>query len=97
VEARLRAPAIQQSIKAIENGAHPEAKSSKYYIVRPFGDVPLFCTRDNLVEMSLSEPMLRIVCGYLDMFCGLAELDVWYNVVTHGSDLFSQRWHRDPR
>ena len=95
-EALLQAPDVQERIKAIEGGVRLEAKSDKYYIVRPLGDVPLFDVTDRVVDMSLSEPMLRIVCGYLGMFCRLAALDLWYNVAINGPDVYSQRWHRDP-
>jgi hypothetical protein len=95
-EALLRAPAIQERITAIEGGARLQAKSDKYYIVRPMGDEPVYDTTDSVVEVNLSEAMLRIACGYLGMFCRLSALDLWYNVAIDGPDMFSQRWHRDP-
>src|SRR5262249_23747507 len=95
-EALLRTPAVHAQIQVIEGGARPRAKSGKYYIVRPLGDVPVFDVADKVVAMSVSEPILRIVCGYLGMFCRLTALDLWYNVVTDGPDVYSQRWHRDP-
>lgn len=95
-EARLRAPEIQERIKVVEGGGRPRAKSGKFYIVRPLGDVPVVDIKAAVMNMSLSEPILRIVCGYFGMFSRLAAIDLWYNVATDGPDEFSQRWHRDP-
>jgi len=97
-EALLRAPDIKERIRILENGVRPAARSNwdKFYIVKPLGDSPVFDIRDDVLEMVLSEPILRIVCGYLGMFSRLAYMNLWYNVATDGPDEFSQRWHRDP-
>jgi hypothetical protein len=95
-EARLRTPEIQERIKLVEGGGRPRAKSGKYYIVKPIGDHPVVTIGDTVMDMILSESILRIVCGYLGMFSRLAAIDLWYNIATDGPDEFSQRWHRDP-
>jgi len=95
-ETRVREPAIQERIKAIEGGARPEAKANKFYILRPLGDKPVVDVRDEVMLVSLSDPILRIVCGYFGMLSRLAAIDLWYNVATDGPDVVSQRWHRDP-
>jgi hypothetical protein len=99
----IRAPEIQEKIKVIERGGRQIAegggswaKSDKFYIVRPIGDFPVVDVQDIIMQVSLSEAVLRIVCGYLGMFSRLAAIDLWYNVATGGPDVFSQRWHRDP-
>jgi hypothetical protein len=95
-EAKLRAPEVQERIKVVESGGQPVAKSGKFYIVKPIGDYPVVDIRDPVMDISLSESILRIVCGYLGMFSRLAAIDLWYNVAIDGPDVFSQRWHRDP-
>ena len=97
-EALLRAPEIEERIRGLESGIRPPARSNwdKYYVVKPLGDAPAFDVRDSVLAMVLSEPILRIVCGYLGMFSRLAYMNLWYNVATDGPDVFSQRWHRDP-
>jgi hypothetical protein len=97
-ETLLRAPEIEERIRVIESGIRPPARSNwdKFYLVRPLGDSPVFDIRDSVLAMVLSEPILRIVCGYLGMFSRLAYMNLWYNVATKGPDEFSQRWHRDP-
>jgi Phytanoyl-CoA dioxygenase (PhyH) len=94
-EALIKKPVIQERIKAIECGARPETKSDKFYLVRPLGDVPVVDLRDRFMQISLSHPILSIVCGYFGMFSRLAGVELWYNVPTNGPDVFSQRWHRD--
>jgi len=97
-EPLLRAPDIEERIRVLESGIRPAAKSNwdKFYVVKPLGDSPVFDIGDDILAMVLSEPILRIVCGYLGMFSRLAYMNLWYNVATEGPDVFSQRWHRDP-
>ena len=95
-DALIRAPEIQERIKVVEGGGRSATKSDKFYIVRPLGDYPVVDVKDIVMQVSLSEPILRIVCGYLGMFSRLSAIDLWYNIATGGPDVFSQRWHRDP-
>ena len=95
-EAQLQSPETQERITNIEDGGRPRAKGGKYYIVKPLGDVPVVEVEAAVMGASLSEPILRIVCGYLGMFSRLAAVDLWLNVATPGPDEFSQKWHRDP-
>jgi hypothetical protein len=93
----MSTPATQEKITAIRSGARPKLWSGKYFIVRPLGELPLSLDLGELVVgAALSDPILRIVSGYLGMFSRLTALDMWYNVALDGSDVFSQRWHRDP-
>jgi ectoine hydroxylase-related dioxygenase (phytanoyl-CoA dioxygenase family) len=94
-EALMQKPAIQERIKAIEAGARPGAKSGKFYLVRPMGDRPALDVNDKFLKVCLSDPILRVVCSYFGMFARLVDIELWYNVATDGSDVFSQRWHRD--
>ncbi len=94
--AQLQVPAARERIAAVEGGARPKVKGDKYYIVRPLGDTPVFAVDDAVIGATLSDPILRVVCGYLGMFARLVALDLWYNVPMEGPDVFSQRWHRDP-
>jgi hypothetical protein len=96
-EELLRKRTIEERIRAVERGEKPaDAKAGKFYIVRPLGDVPVVDMNDGVVSMGLSDPILRIVCGYLGMFARLTAVDLWYNVPTPGPAVSSQRWHRDP-
>jgi hypothetical protein len=95
-EALVSAPAMRERITSIESGAKPEAKGGKYYIVRPLGDCPAFDVQDTVLRAVLSDPILRVVSGYLGMFSRITALDLWYNVPTDGPETLSQRWHRDP-
>lgn len=87
---------VQDRIALVEGGAQPEAKSGKYFLIRLLGDEPIVDFDDAVMAMSISDPVLRIVSGYLGMFGRLAALDLWYNVPTPGAAAFSQLWHRDP-
>jgi Phytanoyl-CoA dioxygenase (PhyH) len=91
----MEKPAIQERIKAIEAGARPGARSGKFYLVRPLGNRPALDLNDKFLKVCLSDPILRIVCRYFGMFGRLVDIELWYNVATDGSDVFSQRWHRD--
>lgn len=95
-EALIESPTIREKISAVEQGARPKTKANKFYLVRPLGERPHVEIRDKVVEMSLSDPILRIVGGYFGMLGRLTALDLWYNVPTSGPDVVSQRWHRDP-
>jgi hypothetical protein len=101
-ERLVQKPANQMRLEEIGRRA-PAAPSKKFftgadkfYIVPLLGAKPVFDLNDKFMEFSLSEPVLRIVCGYLEMFSRLVLMDLWYNVSTNGPDVFSQRWHRDP-
>ena len=94
-EGLVQKAAIQETIKAIEAGARPDAISGKFYLVRPWGNRPVLDVNDKFLKVCLSDPILRIVCCYFGMFSRLVDIGLWYNVVTDGSDVFSQRWHRD--
>ena len=95
VEELLRTPEILGKIEAIEKGQKTGAQS-KFYLVKPLGGVPVFDARDEFLRLALSEPLLRVVCAYLDMFARLIHIEHWYNVPTPGEAAYSQRWHRDP-
>lgn len=96
-ETWVQKPANQTRIKAIEGGARPaDEQDKKFYLVRLLGYEPVFDLKDKFMELSLSDKILGIVCGYLGMFSRLAMLDLWYNLPTDGPHVFSQRWHRDP-
>lgn len=98
----LQKPTNQSRIKEIQSGPRvinskkTFSTADKFYLVRLLGDKPVFDLKDTFLELSLSEQVLRIVCGYLRMFSRLVYVDLWYNVATDGPDAFSQRWHRDP-
>jgi hypothetical protein len=94
-EQLLDQPQVREKIKALERGMH-DAQAWKYYLVRPLGTRPVLDINEAVMKMALSEPVLRIVCGYLKMLARLTAVDLWYNVATEGPDVFSQRWHRDP-
>jgi hypothetical protein len=88
---------VVAKVEAIRAGKCPDrAKSDKFYVVRPLGDVPVFDMRDAVVQVSLSDPILRIVTGYLALLSRLPVMDLWYNIATGGPSQYSQRWHRDP-
>ncbi len=95
-EGLLQEPETKRRIREIEKGVRPDSKSDKFFIVRPLGDMPSVSIEDRIVQVALSDPIMRIVCGYLGMFSRVAALDLWYNVATPGPDYKSQRWHRDP-
>jgi hypothetical protein len=60
------------------------------------GNTPKFEWGDKFLEFTLSEPITRIVCSYLGMFCKVVDIDLWGNVPTPVAKIYSQRWHRDP-
>jgi Phytanoyl-CoA dioxygenase (PhyH) len=95
-EMYVQKPANHERILAIERGAMLAAKNDKFYLVRLLGDLPVFDQKDKFVELSLSNEVLGIVCGYLRMLGRLGFMDLWYNAPTHGPQVSSQRWHRDP-
>jgi hypothetical protein len=95
-EAAVDSPETRQKIAEITTGVRPEGKGGKFYIVRPLGKYPSFDLQEHVAKVVLSEPILRIVSGYLRMFSILAAVDFWYNVACQGPEVFSQRWHRDP-
>jgi hypothetical protein len=95
-EGLIREPKVQERIKTIKEGARPDSKAGKFYVVRPLGDFPVVDLEDAVMKMSLSDSVLRIICGYLGMLGRLAAIDLWYNMPTNGPDIKSQLWHRDP-
>jgi ectoine hydroxylase-related dioxygenase (phytanoyl-CoA dioxygenase family) len=95
-EELVSVPAIRERIAAVERGAVLDAKGGKYYIVRPLGDRPMLDVSDFVVMAALSDPVLRIVCGYLGMLARISAMDLWYSVASTGPEMLSQRWHRDP-
>jgi hypothetical protein len=48
------------------------------------------------VRFSLSDEILGIVNGYLEMSARLINVDLWYHLPMRGPNLASQNWHRDP-
>lgn len=49
-----------------------------------------------MMQVTLSDSVLRIIAGYLNMLPRLVAMDLWYNVPMQGPAISSQRWHRDP-
>ena len=60
-EKLIAAPAIQERIRIVEGGARPEAKSGKYFLIRPLGDEPAVDFNDAVMGISISAPVLRII------------------------------------
>ena len=96
-ESLINTPQNQQRIveakKAIE-AANPETRS-KYYLVEPWGNDQLD-PQEKFVQLALSDEILAIVNGYVQVFCRLNYLRLWYNLPMGGPSISSQNWHRDP-
>jgi hypothetical protein len=84
----------QKLVETIQGGRL--ADQWKFYLVRLFGNRPVFDQSNKFLDLSLSDEVLRIVCRYLGMFCRIIDIDLWCNVATPGPASYSQRWHRDP-
>lgn len=102
-ESLVQRPANLIKIEGIERSLEKSSKpkeqftaADKSYVVHLLGDKPVFDFNDKFTELALSPEILNIVCDYMGMLSRLVMMDLWYNIPTHGPQIYSQRWHRDP-
>lgn len=95
-EASIQTTENQMRIKEVQSRTQRLPASDKFYLVRLLGDRAVLPLRNKFFVFAVSDEILRIVCGYLGMFCRLLYLNAWFNVPSDGPDCFSQKWHRDP-
>jgi len=84
---------ISKANKLIQT-ADPSSRG-KYYLVEPWGDEELVLD-ERLVQFAISDEILAIVNSYMEVFCRVNYLRLWYNLPMGGPSISSQNWHRDP-
>ena len=67
----------------------------KYYNVQFWNGVK-FQERNEFTDLFLQESVVKIAASYLETYCKMYYLDLWYNIPTDGKSILSQKWHRDP-
>jgi hypothetical protein len=95
-EALIQKPENQRAIKELYCATGGVRSKENLYLIYLLEDKPVLSLQNQFLVFSLRNEILRIVCGYLGMFCRLLSLNAWCNVPMTGPDRFSQRWHRDP-
>jgi hypothetical protein len=67
------------------------------YMVKCYPEGPTLAESNPLLRLGLSDPVLQVVNGYLDLWCKLIYTDAWHTIpIDIGRRVGSQSWHRDP-
>jgi ectoine hydroxylase-related dioxygenase (phytanoyl-CoA dioxygenase family) len=94
----LQEPRNQQRITTARSQmGTATVRQGKYYEVRLWDDEPVLDLHNPFVQFSLSDEIMGIVCGYLEMSARLGSVQLPYNLAMLGRPkIASQTWHRDP-
>ncbi|MBI5629293.1 MAG: phytanoyl-CoA dioxygenase family protein [Elusimicrobia bacterium] len=76
----------------------PKDSPGKDYIVKLLSDFEMLAPDHPLLRLGLSEPLLNVANGYLELFSKLKGANVWYTIPVDSERprQNSQNWHRDP-
>jgi phytanoyl-CoA dioxygenase PhyH len=85
-----RIAALRREINA------PIARNRQKYYYLSLWEDGVMDFSNPFVQFSLSDEILGIVNGYLEMSARLVNVDLWYHLPMEGANIASQNWHRDP-